>query len=37
MNHFDEVEKILAVGAEKARTIAGRTLQRLKRAVFGGF
>ena len=33
MNHFDEVEKILAAGAEKARTIAGRTLQRLKRAV----
>ena len=37
MNHFDEVEKILAAGAEKARAIAGRTLQRLKRAVFGGF
>ena len=37
MNHFDEGEKILAAGAEKARAIAGRTLQRLKRAVFGGF
>ncbi len=35
MSHFDEVEAILAEGAEKARAIAGQTLKRLKNAVFG--
>ncbi len=35
MNHFDEVEKILADGAEKARAIAKQTLKRLKNTVFG--
>ncbi len=35
MTHFDEVEQILAEGAEKAREIAKQTLARLKTAVFG--
>ncbi|MCM1322716.1 MAG: tryptophan--tRNA ligase [Acetobacter sp.] len=35
MAHFDEVEQILAEGAEKARAIAKQTLDRLKNAVFG--
>lgn len=35
MAHFDEVEQILAEGAEKARAIAKQTLERLKNTVFG--
>ncbi len=35
MAHFDEVEQILAEGAEKARAIAKGTLKRLKDTVFG--
>lgn len=35
MAHYDEVESILAEGAQKARTIAKETLIRLKNAVFG--
>lgn len=35
MAHFDEVEQILAEGAEKARVIAKQTLNRLKNTVFG--
>lgn len=35
MAHFDEVEQILAEGAEKARAIAKQTLNRLKNTVFG--
>ena len=35
MNHFDEVEEMLALGASKARPIAQKTLKRLKDAVFG--
>lgn len=35
MSHFDEVEQILADGAQKARAIAKQTLLRLKNTVFG--
>ena len=35
MAHFDEVEEMLAQGAQKARPVAQATLQRLKSAVFG--
>ena len=35
INHFEEVEDILAEGAERARGIAKQTLKRLKSAVFG--
>lgn len=35
MNHFDEVEEMLASGASKARPLAAATLKRLKDAVFG--
>ena len=35
MAHFDEVEQMLAEGAQKARPIAQQTLKRLKDAVFG--
>ncbi len=34
MAHFDEVETILAEGAEKARAIAKQTLKRLKNTIF---
>ncbi len=34
MSHFDEVQAILDDGARRARTIASRTLKRLKDAVF---
>ena len=35
MSHYDEVESMLAEGAQKARPVAQRTLKRLKDAVFG--
>lgn len=35
MVHFNEVEDMLAQGAEKARPYAKKTLERLKNAVFG--
>lgn len=35
MAHFNEVEDMLAQGAEKARPYAKKTLERLKNAVFG--
>lgn len=35
INHFDEVEQLLAEGAAKARPAAQATLKRLKDAVFG--
>ncbi|MBS4773210.1 MAG: tryptophan--tRNA ligase [Proteobacteria bacterium] len=35
MNHYDEVEAMLAEGAQKARPAAQQTLKRLKDAVFG--
>lgn len=35
MAHFDEVEKILVQGAERARAIAKQTLHRLKSTIFG--
>ncbi len=35
MAHFDEVEEMLQKGAQKARPIARRTLDRLKNTVFG--
>ena len=35
MAHFDEVETMLAAGADKARPVAQATLKRLKDAVFG--
>ena len=35
MNHYDEVENMLAEGAEKARPAAQKILTRLKNAVFG--
>lgn len=36
MNHYQEVETLLAEGAEKARPAAAATLKRLKEAVFNG-
>jgi len=35
MAHFDEVEEMLSNGAQKARPLAQKTLERLKNAVFG--
>lgn len=35
MNHYNEVEELLAQGAAKARPVAQATLKRLKDAVFG--
>ncbi len=35
MAHYDEVEQLLAQGAEKVRPVAQATLKRLKDAVFG--
>ena len=35
MAHFDEVEEMLQNGAQKARPVAQKTLERLKAAVFG--
>lgn len=35
MSHYNEVEEMLAEGAQKARPAAQATLQRLKNAVFG--
>ena len=36
MNHYQEVETLLAEGAEKARPAAAATLKRLKEAIFNG-
>lgn len=35
MAHFNEVEDMLSLGAETARPLAAKTLERLKNAVFG--